>query len=82
MYKMFVVYAKSKCPFCKKAIAALEGRKIQHKVNFISDTVATIAMLRANGSLPQNSVHKTVPIVFGSHGEFTGGCDALLRSLM
>ena len=77
---MFTVYIKETCPFSQKAMRLLKEHNIKfkkHDISKLGTTLEVVNQLKLNKFIPQASSHHTVPIVFGSAGEFIGGCSEL-----
>tara|TARA_R110001599_G_scaffold284695_2_gene486728 strand:+ start:4076 stop:4339 length:264 start_codon:yes stop_codon:yes gene_type:complete len=81
MYDSYLLYIKSSCPFCIKAIDRLEKEGRRYKIIMIDDCPeGFICELKAAYE------HKSFPIVLGCNNEsksysWVGGCDDLMIHL-
>ena len=75
---MFIVYGRTKCPFCTNAVILLQSRGISYTYYSMDDRQEELLDLATQYG------HKTVPIVMkveDSNNIFIGGFDALLEHL-
>ncbi len=69
--KQVEIYTKATCPYCKRAKALLESRRVAFVEYDITDDPAKAEEMR------RRSGRQTVPEIFVD-GELIGGCDDLL----
>ena len=76
----YIVFAKSTCPFCVKAIELLNEKQLDSKVINFDDTEDQKLL----ESMKDTFDHRTVPMVFAREGnqiEFIGGYTDLAEHL-
>lgn len=74
MNKRYTVYAKTDCPFCKKAISLFEESKLPFIVVVVDKNLQFLEEIK------QQTGHKTVPIILEHEQNFVkliGGSDDL-----
>lgn len=71
---MFTVYSKSNCPYCVKAVEALQRAARPFEVHSLDDA------RELRDELVQATGQKTVPFIF-HRGQFIGGYSELLKVL-
>ncbi len=75
---MYIVYGKTKCPFCTNAVILLQSRGISFTYYSMDDRQPELL------DLATQHHHRTVPMIFkvdNSENIFIGGFDALREHL-
>jgi len=76
---MYIIYGKTKCPFCTNAVTLLQSRGISFTYYSMDKKQGELLDLATQYN------HRTVPIVIkvdGSENIFIGGYDALREHLI
>lgn len=81
MYDSYILYTRTKCPFCIKAIARLEDEERSYKTIAIDDCPEDFVR-----NLKETYNHNSFPMVMGCVNEtrsfgWIGGCDDLMAHL-